>query len=140
MLNPVSLLLAMGFVLISPGSSADLRLANLYSDLAKLRALHRSPHLQSPQNPLPSSASVPPLPTGCGGQWNTNPILTAAPRLLTSVPNGKLFQLDAVSPPILVAHAWGSHYEMGLALGQMLARPASILLVRARVFVVLVQS
>lgn len=76
------------------------------------------------------SLPVPALPPGCGGQWNTNPILSAAPHLLTSVPNGKLFQLDSVTPPILVAHAWGSHYEMGLALGQMLARPAKILLVR----------
>ena len=132
MLITLWLLLAMGIVLIPTCSGADLRFANLYSDLAKFRARHRSPQdLQSPQKSLPSTASLPPLPSGCGGQWNTNPILTAAPRLLTSVPNGKLFQLDSVSPPILLAHAWGSHYEMGFALGQMLSRPASILMVRA---------
>ncbi len=60
------------------------------------------------------ASAAPPVPEGCGGHWNTNPIITTAPRLLSTVPNGKLFLADTVQPPLLVLHVWGSHYEMGV--------------------------
>lgn len=34
--------------------------------------------------------------------------------------NGKLYLADVVEPPIRVVHVWGSHAEMGLAIGQLL--------------------
>lgn len=56
----------------------------------------------------------------CNGTANKWPVLTAPPRLVRSVPNGKLFVLDGVSPPISVLHLWGTPYEKGLAQGLLL--------------------
>lgn len=56
----------------------------------------------------------------CNGTANKWPVLTTPPRLVRSVPNGKLFVLDGVSPPIRVLHLWGTPYAKGVAQGLLL--------------------
>lgn len=58
-------------------------------------------------------------PLGCSGDWNTHAIVTDPPVYVKQVKNGKLYLLDKVTPPIRVMHLWGSHYDMGYAMGQL---------------------
>lgn len=49
---------------------------------------------------------------------------------LRSVPNGKLYLADGVEPPIRIVHVWGSHTEMGVALGQLLREEIPVFIER----------
>lgn len=62
-------------------------------------------------------------PMGCTGSSNTFPIWDEQPTLVKEVPQGRLYRVDSVSPPILVTHLWGSAYQMGYAHGQLLKEP-----------------
>lgn len=62
-------------------------------------------------------------PLGCTGTPNMYPIWDEQPTLLKEVPQGRLYRVDSVSPPILVTHLWGSAYQMGYAHGQLLKEP-----------------
>jgi hypothetical protein len=60
----------------------------------------------------------------CHGTVNQHAVVTTAPVLLKSVKNGQLLQVPinngGVSPPLLVAHVYGSAFEMGEAAGSLL--------------------
>ena len=60
-------------------------------------------------------------------QQNTNPINTAAPVFVKSVPNGKLFNVGAGDDVIPLVHLWGTPYQKGYAHGQLLADRAKAL-------------
>jgi hypothetical protein len=50
---------------------------------------------------------------------NLQPILIGAPRLVRSVPNGKLFEVGTGDDVVPVVHLWGTPHEMGVAHGQL---------------------
>jgi isopenicillin-N N-acyltransferase-like protein len=51
---------------------------------------------------------------------NTNPIWKGTPRLLKTVPNGKLFEIGENTSTIKLLHVYGNMYQMGFAQGQLL--------------------
>lgn len=67
---------------------------------------------------MASSTYVPPA--GCKGTRNPLPPITGSPVLIKTVPNGKLFMDYSVDAPIRLAHVYGSAYQMGFAMGQLL--------------------
>eukprot|EP01125_Pyxidicula_operculata_P021953 TRINITY_DN878_c0_g1_i1.p1 TRINITY_DN878_c0_g1~~TRINITY_DN878_c0_g1_i1.p1 ORF type:complete len:425 (+),score=84.40 TRINITY_DN878_c0_g1_i1:435-1709(+) len=73
--------------------------------------------------------------THCDGTANNNPISTADPVLIKTVPNGKLFHAGEVQPPVGVMHVWGTAYEMGYAQGLMLKDQAEDLYAQAFSFI-----
>lgn len=69
--------------------------------------------------------------SSCSGTPNTQPIITDEPTFIREVTNGKLFSVDGggiLSPPLLVAHMWGTAYEMGYAYGELLKNESVSLL------------
>lgn len=68
--------------------------------------------------------------SNCGGTPNQLPIVTNTPTLVRTVQNGKLYQVGSpiVDPPLLIAHLYGTPYEMGLAHGQLLKKEINALL------------
>ena len=58
----------------------------------------------------------------CKGTPNTHPIIASAPQPLRRVANGALFAVEVGggAPPLLIAHVYGSAYEMGKAQGELL--------------------
>lgn len=69
------------------------------------------------------TATVERDPLGCTGRSNQLPLWQESPAFVLQVPQGKLYRVDSVTPPIYVAHVWGSAYQMGYAHGQMLKEP-----------------
>ncbi|CAK8694659.1 unnamed protein product [Clavelina lepadiformis] len=58
-------------------------------------------------------------------QPNMNPINKAAPKLVASIKNGKLYKVPGNSV-LNVLHVWGTPYEMGYAHGTLLKKEASM--------------
>jgi hypothetical protein len=57
----------------------------------------------------------------CHGTANSLPFVTQSPVLVNSVTNAKMFVVNAVSPPLLIAHIWGdAGRERGRAYGAIL--------------------
>ena len=56
----------------------------------------------------------------CTGTANSHPIETRRPTFVRAVPNGKLFVVDTVDPPINVVHLYGTAFAMGAAQGALL--------------------
>ena len=66
--------------------------------------------------------------TNCTGTPNTIPPGVGKPKLLKQVPNGKLFDANSgVEPRLLVAHVFGTPYEMGKAHGALLKDEIAVL-------------
>jgi len=60
------------------------------------------------------------IPPSCQGSPNTIPIFTTAPKLVSSVTNGKLFVGGQGNDTFNVLHLWGTPYQQGFAQGQLL--------------------
>lgn len=58
---------------------------------------------------------------GCRGTPNPFPPRPSNATFLRSVPNGKLYLDTSVHPPLRIVHAWGSAFDMGVAIGKLLA-------------------
>lgn len=66
---------------------------------------------------------------GCpGNKPNTLPLVTAAPKLVSTTTNGKLYMSYEVNPPIRVLHVYGDAYERGYAAGTLLKEDLSVFL------------
>ena len=75
--------------------------------------------------------------SSCTGVPNTLAVITEEPTLITEVTNGKLYQVDGdgvLSPPLSIAHMWGTPYEMGFAYGQLLKDQVVVLLNETMVY------
>jgi hypothetical protein len=62
---------------------------------------------------------------------NTNPFWTAAPVLVNTTKNGKLFIVGEKSDtlfPMFVLHTWGTPYEQGFAQGTLLKKETGLLI------------
>jgi len=62
--------------------------------------------------------------SACAGSPNFLPIITQEPVMIKQVPNGMLYTVDGngvISPPLSIAHLYGTAHEMGLAYGELLA-------------------
>lgn len=57
---------------------------------------------------------------GLPGPPNTNPINTDPPKLINSVPNGKLYSVGRGDDAIDLLHVYGTPFEMGEAQGRLL--------------------
>ena len=66
------------------------------------------------------AASSEAFPSSCTGTTNNLPVFTGEPTLVTTVPNGRKYVVDAVDPPLNVLHVYGTPYEMGFARGTMM--------------------
>jgi len=55
----------------------------------------------------------------CSGRPNAFTPIASRETLVAAVPNGKLFRDDQVNPPMHFIHVYGTPYEMGFAMGQL---------------------
>jgi hypothetical protein len=67
-----------------------------------------------------SMAMATAVPKNCKGRPNLQPIYTNPPQLVRTVPNGKLYVVSDVNPPLRVVHLYGTPYQMGYAQGLLL--------------------
>jgi len=57
---------------------------------------------------------------GCSGTTNTLPMITDAPQLVQTVPNGRKFTIDYDGRKFYILVLNGTSYNMGYAYGQLM--------------------